>query len=200
MSVTAISEARWQEAQRYEHDYWEREKCDPVKLQRDIADGHHFTMGVLDIRPDALYDKTVLDIAGGPYPLVGLKNLPLLRRAMVDPASYDTLPWQIEHAREMAEEYTGGTFSEVWGYNVLQHVRDPEKVMATARRCAVYRIRWFDVIETQIYPVHPHSIKADWLRAQLSIDGFRIVRDIDGSRLVEGHRQKWVALVAQRSA
>jgi hypothetical protein len=56
------------------------------------------------------------------------------------------------------------------------------------------------VVETPIYPVHPHSIKADWLRAELSRDGFRIVQDIDGSRLVEGARQKWVALIAERAA
>jgi hypothetical protein len=102
--------------------------------------------------------------------------------------------------REKAEGWRGGTFDEVWGYNVLQHVVDPAEVMATARACAEKRIRWFDVVDTPIYPVHPHSIKADWLRAELSRDGFRIVQDIDGSRFIDGHRQKWVALIAERQA
>jgi hypothetical protein len=191
----AISEARWQEAQRCEAAWWANEARNSDKLFRDIAGGHHFTAGVLGIRRGMIFDADVLDIAGGPYP-IGVGE-PLGRYAVLDPAHYDDDG--IERIHERAEGWRGGRFDEVWGYNVLQHVVDPAEVMATARACAEKRIRWFDVVETPIYPVHPHSIKADWLRAELSRDGFRIVQDIDGSRLVEGARQKWVALIAERT-
>ena len=194
--MTAISEQRWQQAQRYEAEYWAREARNPAKLARDIAEGHHFTAGVLNIRRTFDTSRAILDIAGGPHPLGAW--LDCCSYTVLDPAEYTA--WSpIQRVHEKAEGWRGGQFDEVWGYNVLQHVVDPTEVMATARACALETIRWFDVVETPIYPVHPHSIKADWLRAEMSKDGFRIVRDIDGSRLVEGHRQKWVALVAERT-
>lgn len=198
--MSAISEQRWQEAQRYEAAWWAREARDPDKLAADIACGHHFTAGMLDIRRETVCGATVLDIAGGPYPLgVGLEALGLGRYSIIDPAAYADVDG-VHRIRVCAEDYVGDAATEVWGYNVLQHVRDPEKVMAVARAKAQRAIRWFDVVETAVYPVHPHSIRADWLRQQLSSDGFRITRDIDGSRLIEGARQKWVALIAERQA
>jgi hypothetical protein len=197
--MTAISEARWQEAQRCEAAWWAEFSAsrEPDNLAADIAAGHHFTAGVLDIRNETVGGATVLDIAGGPYPL-GV-DLALARYVVLDPAEYPDTPG-VERERIRAEDFVfGAQFDEAWGYNVLQHVIDPAAVMAIARRRAFTRIRWFDVVETPIYPVHPHSIKADWLRAELSRDGFRIVQDIDGSRLVEGARQKWVALIAERT-
>jgi hypothetical protein len=197
--VSAISEQRWQVAQQHEAAWW-KEFCaarDADEIAADIAAGHHFTAGLLDIRRETVCGNTVLDIAGGPFPLgVGIEALGLGRYTVLDPAPYADVDG-VHRVRVCAEDYIGPLSDEVWGYNVLQHVRCPEKVMERARWCG-RRIRWFDVVETPIYPVHPHSIKADWLRGELSRDGFRIVHDIDGSRFVEGHRQKWVALVAER--
>jgi hypothetical protein len=199
--MTAISEARWQEAQRCEAAWWAEFSASrgPDNLAADIAAGHHFTAGVLDIRADTVSGATVLDIAGGPYPLGANPGLHLLEYVVLDPADYTEHPG-VTRIRALAEDYRDRAYREVWGYNVLQHVRDPAAVMVTVREHARDFIRWFDVVETPIYPVHPHSIKADWLRAELSRDGFRIVQDIDGSRLVEGARQKWVALIAERAA
>lgn len=196
--MAPITEKRWKVAQEYEAAYWAKEARNPEKLARDIADGHHFTAGVLDIRWETVRGTTVLDIAGGPHPL-GVDHLGAIDRYVVlDPASYpDDGMFERIHAR--AEGWRGEMFDQVFGYNVLQHVVDPAEVMATARACALTRIRWFDVVDTPIYPVHPHSISADWLRKELTKDGFRLTRDIDGSRLIEGHRQKWIALVASRS-
>jgi hypothetical protein len=193
----AISDARWQLAQKYEAEYWQAEARNVDKLLTDIADGHAFTAGLLGIRASEMLGVSVLDIAGGPYPLGGNGDLGLCRYAVLDPAEYPSNP-HVERIRARAEGWRGDMFDEVIGYNVLQHVVDPAEVMAAARACATRRIRWFDVVDTPIYPVHPHSVSADWLRAELSRDGFRITRDIDGSRLVEGARQKFVALVAER--
>lgn len=168
-----------------------------TKLMRDIADGHHFTAGVLDIRPETIAGLTILDIAGGPYPLA--VGWGVARHTILDPGDYPDI-FGVKRIRARAEEFTNAIqFDNVIGYNVLQHVIEPGAVMACARNHARQTIRWFDVVDTPIYPVHPHSISADWLRAEMSKDGFRIVRDIDGSRLIEGHRQKFVALVAERS-
>jgi class 3 adenylate cyclase len=197
--MTAISEARWQEAQRYEAAWWANEARNPEALARGMAESHHFLAGLLDIRRETVCGATVLDIAGGPHPLgVGIEALGIGRYTIIDPAAYVDVDG-VHRVRVCAEDYVGDGGTEVWGYNVLQHVRDPAAVMAVARRRAERRIRWFDVVDTPVYPVHPHSIKADWLRAELSRDGFRITRDLDGSRFVDGHRQKWVTLIAERS-
>lgn len=201
--MTAISEARWLEAQRYEAEYWEREAKDAEKLGADIRNGSHFTAGVLDIRAETVSGLSVLDIAAGPHPLAEFCafdycEVEFNRCVALDPGNYPENSF-VERVYARAEGWRGGQFDEVWGYNVLQHVVDPSEVMATARACALKTIRWFDVVDTAIYPVHPHSIKADWLRCEMSKEGFRIVRDIDGSRLVDSHRQKWVALVAERA-
>lgn len=185
---------RWQEAQLYEAAYWAREAATPEKLRADLESGWRFTMGLLDIRPDTVADCSVLDLAGGDFPLaLAIKTASY---TVVDPAEPQRRIHGVGRIQCMAEDYHGELVDEVWGYNVLQHVLDPDAVMATARRCASKTIRWFDVVDTPIYPVHPHSIHADWLRGQF--EGFRIVRDIEGSRLVDGYRQKFVSLVAER--
>jgi hypothetical protein len=193
----AISVDRWQLAQQYEAEYWRAEARNPDKLLTDIADGHRFTAGLLGISAETVAGLRVLDIAGGPYPLGGNGDLGLSRYAVLDPAEYPPNPY-VERIRARAEGWRGDIFDQIIAYNVLQHVVDPAEVMATARACALRTIRWFDVVDTPIYPVHPHSVSAEWLRQQMSMDGFKIVRDIDGSRLVEGARQKFVALVAER--
>ena len=196
--MTAISEKRWQEAQRYEAEYWAKEATNRAKLMADLYDGYLLTCGVLGIYDEGFGAPSVLDIAGGPYPLSYFME-PMPHYTVLDPGDYPSVGYE-KRISAKAEGWRGGMFGEVWGYNVLQHVVDPAEVMATARACATRTIRWFDVVETPVYPVHPHSIKADWLRAELSRDGFKIVRDIDGSRLLaEGVRQKWVALVAERT-
>ncbi len=49
-------------------------------------------------------------------------------------------------------------FSECWIYNVLQHVVDPEEVIASARANA-YTLRIFEWIESGVSIGHPHSLK-----------------------------------------
>jgi hypothetical protein len=144
--MTAISEARWQEAQRCEAAWWAKFRASrgPDNLAADIAAGHHFTAGVLDIRPETIAGRHILDIAGGPHPLA--VGWGVARHNILDPGDYPDI-FGVRRIRAMAEDYDG-SFDEVWGYNVLQHVRDPSAVMATARRCALSTIRWFDVVET----------------------------------------------------
>ena len=197
--VAPISRERWEEAQRAEALYWKTEAKRPEKLARDIADGHHWTMGALDIRQETVGGAEILDLAGGDYPLARALYWRDYGYTVVDPAPPLRSDYEgVTRVQEMAETYRGEEVDEVWGYNVLQHVMDPAAVMATARHHAQRTIRWFDVVETPLYTVHPHSITSDWLRAELSSDGFHLVRDIEGTRYVDNHRQKFVALVAER--
>lgn len=48
---------------------------------------------------------------------------------------------------------------EIWMFNVLQHVQDPEKFISKAKRARI--VRYFEPINTGITPYHPHSFLKD---------------------------------------
>jgi hypothetical protein len=178
-------------AQQCERDWWtaanrrdDAEKSAPWYAER------------LGIGETAKLD--ILDLGGGPFPIGVLLDLPCRSYTVVDPLA--TLPMmpptRLNILRETvaAEDYEGPMVDEAWGYNVLQHVIDPAAVLETAKRHARV-VRWFDWVETTVYPVHPHSITADWLVAQF--DGWQITREERGTEHVP-HAQSWVAVVAER--
>jgi hypothetical protein len=191
--TAAISDARWAIAQQCERDWWsardrraEAEQSAPWYAER---------LGITET--DGL---RILDLGGGPFPIGALLALPCASYTVVDPLA--TMPMAftgglvIDRVPVAAEDYVGAVVDEVWGYNVLQHVLDPAAVLETAKRHAERAVRWFDWVETGVYPVHPHSLSADWLRAQFA-DGWRITTDERGSVEVP-HTQSYIALVAER--
>jgi hypothetical protein len=181
--VSAVTVERWQEAQKVERVWWDR-----VATPQSLAEGHRELRGLLGITADSVSGLSVTDLGGGPSAMVLDPALRLTRRVVVDPLA------PVGCVRMPAEDYTGESTDEVWGYNVLQHVIDPAAVMAVARRHAATRIRWFEYVDTPIETHHPHSVAVDWLRAELS-QGFTIVRDTEGVWV-----NKFVALVAERVA
>jgi hypothetical protein len=190
--MTAITETRWQEAQKGERKFWESEDRTALVLELDAL-----YLRELEIEPSAVAGIKVLDLGGGPLPLAVVANLPLHQYTVVDPMStVDTLhrsSLTVERVTMAAEDYVGSPVGEAWGYNVLQHVIDPARVIATAKAHA-RRVRWFDWVDTPIESHHPHSISADWLREQFA--DWRIVSDRTGT----SHNQKYIALIAERSA
>lgn len=186
MSDTA---ARWMEAQAIEWAWWQRT---PAR-EAEIRQGHAWLRGLLDLSPATVAGASVTDLGGGAWPIVGDADLPLGRRIVVDPLVVPGWPAQdVTRVVSAAEDYSGPCTEEVWGYNVLQHVRDPEAVIRVALAHAERTIRWFEYVGTPIEAHHPHSIDAHWLRG--AFEGFRVVRDVAG---VDGHA--WVALVLERT-
>lgn len=188
----AIPDVRWMLAQEGEREWWL--SADRSHFIRELAPWY---AELLQITPEAVTGKTVLDLGGGPLPLVVLLKLPVHFLTVVDPLATlfrpDPLP-NVSRVTVAAEDYIGGQADEVWGYNVLQHVIDPAAVLETAKRHALRRIRWFDWTDTKREKHHPHSIKADWLVAQFA--GWRLVSERRGYHT--GHQQHYVALIADR--
>lgn len=120
--------------------------------------------------------RSVLDLGGGPVSLL-LKCQNLGSGMVVDPCLYPT--WVgtrydeagIDYLQAPAENLAHlGEFSEAWCYNVLQHVLEPEAVIATARRHAsVFRI--FEWLETPPCEGHPHTLHAADLNEWIGGDG-----------------------------
>lgn len=134
---------------------------------------------------------SVLDLGGGPSSLL-LKCVNGWG-AVVDPCPYPD--WvadryaaagqhnhpeyeaaTIFYYQQTAEEFLNpydAKLSEAWIYNVLQHVEDPEKVIATARASA-HLLRIFEWVETETNVGHPHSLHAhklnDWLGGEGAVE------------------------------
>ncbi len=110
-----------------------------------------------------LRGSTVIDLGGGPASML-LKTVGG-NGVVVDPCPYPK--WvadryaaaEIDYRIEPAEQFRLPTrFSECWIYNVLQHVVDPEEVIASARANA-YTLRIFEWVESGVSIGHPHSLK-----------------------------------------
>jgi FkbM family methyltransferase len=121
-----------------------------------------------------LQGKSVLDIGGGPVSLL-LKTKGRGTCVVVDPCDYPDwikrryLELDIQYDRRGGEDLPydkNNYFDEVWIYNVLQHVDDPEKVIQNARKISkIVRIfEWLD-----IPPVlgHPHELKEETMNKWL---------------------------------
>lgn len=110
-----------------------------------------------------LEGKSVLDIGSGPYSL--LLKCDNVRGVVVDPL-LDKFPrWVVQRYAAAnisfkaipGEEVDITGFDEVWIYNVLQHVKNPKKVIQNAKKAGKI-VRIFEWIETSINIGHLYSL------------------------------------------
>lgn len=125
-------------------------------------------IAVGDRRP--VYDigrRRVVDVGGGPVSLL-LKCAHIeAGSTVIDPGSYPA--WTQaryeycgirvirERAETALERLEPGSFDEAWCYNVLQHVVDPERIVAGMRRAARV-VRVFEWVWTAATLGHPHVL------------------------------------------
>jgi 2-polyprenyl-3-methyl-5-hydroxy-6-metoxy-1,4-benzoquinol methylase len=126
-------------------------------------------MGMVSTEQDGrwpIYDlrgKSILDLGGGPSSML-LKTVNGNRLTVVDPCKYPEWVFMryddcgIEYGRCYAEDFdTTARYDEAWIYNVLQHVRDPERIIKNAFRLAKV-IRIFEWIDIPPHLGHPHEL------------------------------------------
>jgi len=117
---------------------------------------------------------SVLDIGGGPVSL-------LLKCVNVRGIVLDPLPlphWVkdryalagIDYHMIPAEDMNESGWDEVWIYNVLQHVEQPEKVIRNAKKAGGL-IRLFEWMDTPPNIGHPHSLSEEKLNEWLGGEG-----------------------------
>lgn len=129
--------------------------------------------------------RRVVDIGGGPASLL-LKAQGKGNSVVIDPCPYP--PWVRERYRACGirlmrmrgEDSWPGRYDEAWVYNVLQHVDDPERVIANARARAKI-VRLFEWINMDAYPGHPHTLTSDELERWLGGKGFAAYVDDSGA-------------------
>jgi len=137
-------------------------------LQADWACAHPPTYDV--------NGQSVLDIGGGPASLL-LKCINRDRSVVADPGFWPQWVLDryaaagIEYWRTDGENIEGYTFDEVWIYNVLTHVRDPQKIIANAVAMSSL-VRIFEWLEDAPRPGHPQTLHAAELDTWLGGTGF----------------------------
>jgi len=169
---------RWLKAQRWETNWWGNcistfgEETKQLLYARKMGlMFHHDGKSPYNID---MQGKRVLDIGGGPCSLL-LKCVNVKGKA-IDPlcpplwvlGRYASAG--IGYQMTAAENINENDWDEVWIYNVLQHVEDPEKVIANAKRAGKL-IRIFEWIDTPTNQGHPHSLTEECLNKWLGGEG-----------------------------
>ena len=121
--------------------------------------------------------ESILDVGGGPYSLL-LKCEGFSRAVVVDPCIYPDWVYarydicKIEHIASPGEELDKvfnlkkDIFDEIWFYNVLEHVYNPEEIVKNAIGLGKI-IRVFEWIDTYVSNGHPNILTGDCLNKWL---------------------------------
>jgi predicted O-methyltransferase YrrM len=161
--MTTIDNAIWDKAQSYESKFWTENAINSFheeEKQREYAKcmGIHFDEWD---RID-LAGKSILDIGGGPVSML-LKTINGGKRRIIDPLSMPA--WAIERyiragielQKIPAEDIEQSGWDEVWIYNVLQHVKNPIKVIENAKKAGKI-VRIFEFLDRTENEGHPHLL------------------------------------------
>lgn len=168
----------WEEAQKWEASWWGN--CVNTYGEETKQFQYAKRMGLRKLSDSQgpffmLAGASVLDVGGGAVSLL-LKCRDRGQRIVADPCAYPD--WIMARYSEAAIECLkikgedldlGETFDEVWIYNVLQHVADPQKV---ARNCLKHGkiVRVFEWLEIGVGAGHPHNLIEndlnDWFRGE----------------------------------
>lgn len=168
----------WQIAQQSEREWWE--DCRNTYFEEEKQLKYAEKMGLRRIPgPKTPYrfdmgGRSVLDIGGGPTSL--LLKCDNVRGIIVDPLEYPQWVYEryklagIEYKRGKGEDIDATGFDEVWLYNVLQHVEDPQRVIQNARKAGKV-VRIFEWVDAQTNQCHIHKLDAASLDLWLGSKG-----------------------------
>lgn len=183
----------WAQAQDYEREWWGDcsntfgEELKQLIYAEKMGLKFHEAGGVPFIID--LEGKTVIDIGGGPVSLL-LKAINGTR-IVIDPCKYPD--WVKQRYKECGIKYYGypgeevpdGMFVNVdmvFCYNVLQHTKDPEKIIKKAKQAK--QIRMFEWVDAEVNAMHPHTFTQEqlekWLGAKGTVEEFNGINGLFG--------------------
>lgn len=158
----AISLQQWQEAQIAEKKFHEYDMEEGLRIY-GFSYSNHF--GYLSI-PEDLGGKTIIEIGCAGFPALyfrknykGIIVEPLITFTLDMICSEKGLLW----VRSAVEDITLPSADEIWIFNVMQHIRDPELFILKCKEAADI-IRFFEPIDYPVCEYHPHTFSADDFR------------------------------------
>ena len=155
--IEAVTKDRWLEAQAAEAQVVHYDMPGAYRSTRNIFNYLNLSFNQ--------QDKVITEIGCGPFPSV---MFCAVTSAMVFEPLFPApkhCPIHIHWNQEAFEEFKPQFFTdEVWLFNVLQHVIDPEKIIAKAKEVAPV-IRFFEPVDYPTCVYHPHTFsQADFER------------------------------------
>lgn len=172
----------WQTAQEWEQAW--HDNCINSFHEEEKQMVYAEKMGLVKVRTAKsphnynLEGKNILDIGGGAYSLL-LKCLNIgSYTTVIDPLMNKHPDWVRERyeclgvtplamkGEDVDEAFQDVTFDEVWMYNVLEHVEDPEKIVKNAKKLGKI-IRIFEWVDTRVNIGHIHSLSEENLNKWL---------------------------------
>lgn len=174
-----ITKETWEKAQKYESAWWRDDGQGSANSFHEEFKQKYYAerMGIIFdqwSRID-LQGKNVLDVGGGPASML-LKTHNAGRRKVIDPldmpdwvtARYKNAGIEIE--KIPAEEMRESGWDEVWMYNVLQHVIDPEEILRRALAAGKV-LRVFEFLDRPANEGHPHVLTKELMEKVLGTGG-----------------------------
>jgi hypothetical protein len=154
-----ISKQEWKEAQEAEKGFHNYDMAEGLRLY-GYSYSNHFKY--LDI-PEDLGGKTIIEIGCAGFPaLYFRKNY---KGVVVEPLEIETLETickekGIERIKSPVEEIDLPECDEIWLFNVMQHIIDPE-LFVTKCKAAAKLIRYFEPVDYPTCVYHPHTFSVD---------------------------------------
>jgi hypothetical protein len=153
--IEPITQSRWQEAQAAELTATSYERENSRRAYAHIFD----YLGM----PEDCGGKTIIEVGCGPFPATTF--VVNLEPVLVEPL------WFRELARLVGAVWLMEPFEdaevvrsdEIWLFNCLQHVRDPELVITKAKEIAPV-VRFFEPVDYPTCVYHPHTFTEDDFR------------------------------------
>lgn len=173
-----ITREDWQKENKWEMDWWGN--CANTyneQIKQDMMVGYLNLRKYVNEKADInMMGKSILDIGGGPVSLL-LRVVGATKRVVVDPCNYPE--WVksryeqcgINFLQILAEDMEfSDKFNEVWLYNCLEHVMNPEQI---AERAMMYgkKIRICEYLLKDIWPGHPQLLTKDRLDKMFNREG-----------------------------
>ena len=156
-----ISKERWLEAQEAEQRFHSNMTLDELRTMYNDSYRQYFEY--LDIKYDQQH-KHIIEVGCAEIPAlyfcrnykysVIIEPLPTL---ILEELTRDM---NVSLIKRPAENTGLFNYDEVWLFNVLQHVIDPDKLIDKMKNAAK-RIRFFEPVNTEIDDYHPHAFTYD---------------------------------------
>jgi len=161
MSKEAISRKRWEEAQIGEKIFHVQESLEDSYSHYENTYQNYFDY--LDIKKD-LKGKSVIEI--GPGRISGLLFCQNYSKSyIIEPTEYEGInhlyeDLNLEIIKKTVEEIELPKVDEIWIFNVMQHVQDPDFLIEKCKKSSSV-IKFFEPIDLPINNEHPFSFSKE---------------------------------------
>jgi SAM-dependent methyltransferase len=188
-------ESNWEEAQKYERNWWVFYTGNyPDEIRKNNIKARFMMVD------RGLPGKSVLDIGCGPLSL--LQRIKVGTGTALDPCHYGDLEKEYEKngirrlykkGEDLSE--TDGTFDEAWIYNCLQHVLNPTQILENAMKVSSI-VRIFEWIHIDPYEGHLHKLTPELLRGPFMKEGsgWSVLYETTGNFFIGENEQYYVAI------